>query len=101
MIIKINEPLKTIGGNSYLGDNKVPVTFKDAAIVCCEVYKPEKFIPGRTLKVLAIGTKIFNTTGDDIDLNEEEINLLKEVIEQNPIYVTGLTGALLNFLEVK
>lgn len=99
MIIKLNEPLKTIAGNNYLAEDKTPITFKNAAIICCETYKAEKLVPGRTLKIIAIGTKIFNTTGDDLDLNDEEVKLLKEVIESSPIYVAGLIGAMLTKLE--
>jgi hypothetical protein len=99
MIIRLNEQLKTISGHDYLGADGEPVTFKNASIICCEMYKPEKMIPGRVLKVLAIGTKIFNTAGEDIDINDEEIKILKEVIEENKIFVAGLTGELLKRFE--
>lgn len=99
MIVKLNEQLKTISGNNYLGSDGEPVTFKNASIICCEMYKPEKMIPGRVLKVLAIGTKIFNTTGDDLEVTDEEIKILKEVIEENKIFVAGLTGELLKKFE--
>jgi len=99
MIIKLNEQLKTISGHDYIGADGEVVTFKNAAIICCEMYKPGKIIPGRVLKVLAIGTKIFNTATDDIDLTDEEVKILKEVIEENTVFVTGLTGQLLKTFE--
>lgn len=98
MIVKLNEQLKTIKGNMIIGDGKDPITPKDAFIVCCELYKPEKMIPGRILKVLAIGTKVFNAD-DEVDLTDEEVKILKEVIEGNNIYVAAVTGSLLKLLE--
>jgi len=99
MIIKLNEQLKTISGNNYLGSDGEPVTFKNASIICCEMYKPEKIIPGRILKVLALGTRIFNTTEEEIDFTDEEVKILKEMIEENKIFVAGLTGELLKKFE--
>lgn len=99
MIVKLNEQLKTISGNNYLGSDGEPVTFKNASIICCEMYKPEKIIPGRILKVLALGTRIFNTTEEEIDFTDEEVKILKEVIEENKIFVAGLTGELLKKFE--
>ena len=99
MIVKLNEQLKTISGNNYLGSDGEPVTFKNASIICCEMYKPEKIIPGRILKVLALGTRIFNTTEEEIDFTDEEVKILKEMIEENKIFVAGLTGELLKKFE--
>ena len=102
MIVKLSEQLKTISGNNYIGSDGEPVTFKNASIICCEMYKLEKMIPGRILKVLALGTRIFNTsTEDEIDFTDEEVKILREVIEENKIFVAGLTGELLKRFEVK
>ena len=99
MIVKLSEQLKTISGNNYIGSDGEPVTFKNASIICCEMYKSEKMIPGRILKVLALGTRIFNTTEEEIDFTDEEVKILKEVIEENKIFVAGLTGELLKKFE--
>lgn len=96
--MKINEPLKTISGNYFtLDDGKTKLTFKDAAIICCETYKSEKSVPGQALKIIAIGSKIFNAK-DEVEFTEEEKALLREVIEGNKVYLTGVTGAMLKLL---
>ena len=65
--------------------------------ICCETYKSEKSIPGQALKIIAIGSKIFNAK-DEVEFTEEEKALLREVIEGNKVYLTGVTGAMLKLL---
>ena len=95
MIINIKEELKTISGEVYSDKGNKSLTFKDVLINCCEMYRPEPGVTGMIIKVYALGTKTFQGK-DKVEYTDEEVELIKKVCEANPMYVTGVLGAMIN-----
>lgn len=94
MIINIKTELKTISGDVYSDKTGKPLLFKEVLINCCEMYRPDAGVTGKIIKVYALGTKTFQGK-DKVEYTDEEVELIKEVCETNPMYVTGVLGAML------
>ena len=97
MTIDINQELKTISGEVYTDKENKSLTFKSVLINCCEMYRPEPGVVGKIIKVYALGTKAFQSKGK-VDFTDEEVELIKEFCEANPMYVTGVLGSMLSIV---
>lgn len=97
MIIDTNQDLKTIQGEVYTDKADKTLKFRDVLIACCEMYRPEPGVVGKIIKVYALGTKTFQGKGK-VEYTDEEVELIKEVCEANPMYVTGVLGAMLTII---
>lgn len=97
MIINTKEELKTISGEVYSDAKGKSLTFREVLIACCEMFRPEPGTTGMIIKVYALGTKTFQGK-DKVDYTDEEVELIKKVCETNPMYVTGVLGAMLTIV---
>ena len=95
MIIKnLDKALKTIKGVDLYISTEVPLTKEIAIISCCESFKGKK--PGDSIKAYAIGLKVNNSK--EVELTDDEVELLKTIIESSEIFTAVISGALLNEL---
>lgn len=93
----LNKEITTIKGQKIAGLTPGTIlTYRDAFIVICEFARNLK--PGESIKVFDIALKI-NNAEDSIDLDEQQFELLKNVVENSEVFVAGIIGKLCSYLQ--
>lgn len=96
-LTNLNEEIKTLKGIKIAGfDDRTPLTIKDALLTICEMAK--NLLPGESIKVFDIALKI-NASKDSLELAPEQFDLLKKVVNNSDIFVAGILGKLIQYLE--
>lgn len=96
MISGLDKPIKTIGGMPIAIEEGKPLNYKDAIVTACEMTKSQ--VPGETLKAFAIGTKVFSAK-ESVILTEEEITILKKLINQSNVFIATIVGRLIELID--
>jgi hypothetical protein len=93
---KLDESLTTLQGQKIMVSRDKPMTYRDAFISSCEMHKANPG-EGEAIKAYHIGMK-FIEAKDEVELNDEEIKLLKKIVDSNESFVTIVVGRLTDYL---
>jgi len=96
IISELDKPIKTISGIPIAVEEGKPLNYKNAIVTACEITKSQ--VPGETLKAFAIGTKVFSAK-DSVILTEEEIEILKKLINQSSVFIAAIVGRLIELID--
>ncbi len=92
----LDQEIITISGQKIMMTAEKALTIRSAIVSACELYQADKG-SGDTLKAYNIGIKVVNAKGD-LELSDEELKLLKKIIEGSQQFVAVVIGRLLDFI---
>ncbi len=95
---ELNKIIQTISGIPIADMAKdKTMTYKSALVSVCEMHKPGQLGTGEALKAFDLGIKILNA-GDEIELEDKDIDFLKNVVNKSGIYFSVVIGRLTHYL---
>ena len=93
----LNGDLTSISGTPIMDSmTGKPMTFRYVLIAACEFHRPN--IPGEGIKAYAIGMKLLKAK-DEIELNQEELDFLKTLVNNSTVLMSVVIGRINEFLE--
>lgn len=88
--------LTTLNGAKIMLAADKELTYRSALVSACETYQGEAG-DGSMLKAYNIGFKIINVK-EEFRLEQDEVELLKRIVETNKAFMAVVVGRLLDFV---
>jgi len=80
------------------GDN--PLSFRKALIAICELSSPTRPGTGESIAAISIGQKLMDAKENEVEINKNQLILLKELLERQRIFEQNIVIAKLkNYLD--
>lgn len=92
----LDEGLTTLSGNEIMLTPTKAITYRTALVSACETYQGEPG-SGDTLRAYNLGIKIIEAKAE-LKFEKEEIELLKNIVENNKSFMAVVVGRLLEFI---
>lgn len=92
----LDKELTTISGARIMLTKDKPLTYRASLVSSCEMYRPTPGA-GEAIKAYQIGMRILDAK-TELDIEAEELILLKKIVENNEALVAVVAGKLLEYL---
>ena len=94
----LDKNITTLDGTLIAGLLKEKsMTYRSALIAICEMHKPLHPGTGESLKAFDLGMKI-QRAKEELELEQDEIEFLKKIIDVSSIFLSVVAGRLVHFL---
>ena len=94
--IELDKEITTLSGAKIMLTQNVVLTYRSALVSVCELFQGEPG-SGESLRAYNLGLKVINAK-DDIKLDKEEVDFLKQIVEKNRSFMAVVIGRLLEFI---
>ncbi len=95
-IKELEQAITTLSGVPVMLTRDKHLTYRAAIISVCETFQGETG-SGDTLRAYNLGIKFLDAK-DELKLDKEEVDFLKKIVEDNPMFMAVVVGRLLDFI---
>jgi len=95
----LDEPIKTLKG-APIRDfaDGLDLTYRSALIALCETFRSDNPGSGENIRAFRLGLRVMDAK-DSIDLTEDELKVVKSIIDKTQVFPAVVIGRLTNYIE--